>query len=75
MSDIWKYFEKLLDEKAKCKLCKKEISRKQDSTKGMWTHFVRIYSDIFNKLKGSEFSGKNPTVSNLFIHIIKLKNS
>ena len=67
MSDIWKYFVKVLDEKAKCKICKKEISRKQGSTKGMWAHLEHIHSDIFNKLKGSESSGKKETVSDIFI--------
>ena len=68
MSDIWKYFEKALDEKAKCKLCKKEISRKQGSTKGMWVHLERKHRDIFSKLKGSESSGKKETVSDFFFN-------
>ena len=72
MSDIWKYFDKVLDEKAKCKLCKKSISRKQGSTKGMWTHLERIHIEIINKLKGSESSGKKETVSDFFT--IKIKH-
>jgi hypothetical protein len=65
MSDIWKYFEKIAGDKARCKIqsCKKEVCRKQESTKGMWVHLERQHREEFNKLKDIGSDGQKEKVS------------
>ena len=48
MSDIWKYYDKQGD-KAKCSICKNDISRKDGSTKGLWTHLESKHKNEYEK--------------------------
>ena len=54
MSDIWKYFDKLSSEEAKCKICCKKLKRSLGSTKGLWKHLESAHSKKFKDLKSSE---------------------
>lgn len=48
-SNIWKYFDKTENEKAKCKICKKEIGRKDGNTKSMWYHVNAMHGKWYRK--------------------------
>ena len=53
-SCVWKHFAEM-GEIAKCQICKKEVSRKLGSTKGLWSHLeryhkkdiIRLYSILY----------------------------
>ena len=54
-SQVWSYFDKLLEEKSKCKKCKVVITRKGGTTHPMWAHLQRCQKEIYEKLKGTTF--------------------
>ena len=54
MSDIWKYFDKLSNEEARCKICNKKLKPSLGSTKGLWKHLESMHSKEFKVLKSSE---------------------
>ena len=49
MSDVWNYFIKTAEDKAKCKLRGKYYSCKLSSTKGLWNHVKSIHKDVLEK--------------------------
>jgi hypothetical protein len=59
---IYKYFVKTGDV-AKCLLCKSNISCKQSSTKGLWTHLKTHHKEEHQKLK-PDSSKKVATAAN-----------
>uniref|UniRef100_A0A914ENX3 BED-type domain-containing protein n=1 Tax=Acrobeloides nanus TaxID=290746 RepID=A0A914ENX3_9BILA len=75
MSDIWKHFEKTGD-KSRCKIqsCKKEVCRKQGSTKGMWVHLERQHREEFNKLKDIGSDGQKGKQQNTILNYVAPKN-
>ena len=54
MYDIWKYFDKLSTDEAKCTICKKKLKRTDGSTKGLWKHLKSAHSKEFLDLKSNE---------------------
>ena len=54
VSDIWKYFDKLSNEEAKCKICSKKLKRSLGSTKGLWKHLESAHAKEFKDLKSNE---------------------
>ena len=52
-SQVWSYFDKLPDEKSKCKKCKTVLFRKGGSTKSMWAHLQKCQKEAYEKSKGS----------------------
>jgi hypothetical protein len=52
MSKVWNYFFPAIDGKAKCKLCRKDYSCKDSSTRGLWTHVKSIHKDVYEKDQG-----------------------
>jgi hypothetical protein len=59
MSDVWNYFFKQAEDKAKCKLCGKYYACKQSSTKGLWTHVKSIHKDVLENDQGKEKTKEN----------------
>ncbi|XP_072398216.1 zinc finger BED domain-containing protein 4-like [Diabrotica undecimpunctata] len=54
-SEIWTYFSPLCDtERAKCKLCNKEYSRKGRTTTAMRNHLKALHKTEFSKLEECE---------------------
>ncbi|XP_050514956.1 zinc finger BED domain-containing protein 4-like [Diabrotica virgifera virgifera] len=55
MSEIWTYFTPICDaERAKCKLCNKEYSRKGRTTTAMRNHLKAMHKTEFSKLEECE---------------------
>lgn len=59
-SKIWEYFDKLSNEKGKCKQCTKEISCEDGSTTGMRKHLQSIHKAHYEELlKSAPLKRKN----------------
>ena len=60
-SVVWKYFAKILDEKAKCTIdgCGAIVCRKGGSTMSMWAHLKAAHLKIHAELKEKEPSSTN----------------
>ena len=56
MSDIWNYYVKLVGNKAKCKICKKEVARNQGSTSSMRKHLKHMHPVDYKKVTAVEVS-------------------
>src|SRR6266576_4045857 len=52
-SSIWRYFDKVVGDKAKCRICNVDASRKGGSTKAMWDH-LRHHKEEYDSLKSDK---------------------
>ena len=60
-SDVWAYFERLADEKAKCKKCKAIFSQKGGSTKSLWDHLKCLHKEILEEMTTESTPQKTET--------------
>ena len=65
-SAVWKFYERIpLSKNVVCNICKKELNRKDGSTKGLWSHLELKHPEQHKTIKLKDSTDATTTTSTI----------